>query len=94
MRIGLFNATPNELASELNAQQLAAKNAAKTGDAAGEDRATLTSDSTSVGSLVSSALASPEVRQDKVDSLREAVNNGQYNLDPSKIAASIVDDYA
>ncbi len=25
MRIGLFNATPNELASELNAQQLAAK---------------------------------------------------------------------
>jgi negative regulator of flagellin synthesis FlgM len=94
MRIGLFNSTANELASELSAQQLAAKNAAKTGDAAGEDRATLSSDSTSVGSLVSSALASPEVRQDKVDSLRQAVNNGQYDLDPGKTAASMVDDYA
>jgi flagellar biosynthesis anti-sigma factor FlgM len=94
MRIGLFNSTANELASELNAQQLAAKNAAKTGDASGEDRATLTSDSTSVGSLVNSALASPEVRQGKVDSLRLAVNSGQYDLDSAKTASSMVDDYA
>jgi negative regulator of flagellin synthesis FlgM len=94
MRIGQFNSTANELASELSAQQLAAKNAAKTADATGEDRATLTSDSTSVGSLVNSALASPEVRQDKVDSLRQAVSSGQYDLDPGKIASSMVDDYA
>jgi negative regulator of flagellin synthesis FlgM len=94
MRIGLFNTSANELSSELNAQQAAAKNAAQADGAAGEDRATLTSDSTSVGSLVSAALASPEVRQDKVDNLRLAVSSGQYELDPAKTAASIVDDYA
>jgi flagellar biosynthesis anti-sigma factor FlgM len=43
---------------------------------------------------VSTALSTPEVRQGTVDSLREAVNNGKYELDPSKIAASMVDDYA
>ena len=94
MRVSLSNATANELSSELSSQQLAAKNAAKAGEAAGEDRATLTSDSTSVGSLVATALSAPEVRQGKVDSLRQAVNGGDYEIDPGKIAASIVDDYA
>jgi flagellar biosynthesis anti-sigma factor FlgM len=48
----------------------------------------------SVNSLVSAALTSPEIRQDKVDSLRLSVSSGQYELDPAKIAASMVDQYA
>jgi anti-sigma28 factor (negative regulator of flagellin synthesis) len=34
------------------------------------------------------------VRQDKVDNLRLAVSSGQYELDPAKIASSMIDDYA
>lgn len=94
MRIDLFNSAASELASERASQKATAENAAKSGQPQGEDRATLTSDSASVGSLVSTALSSPEVRQDKVDSLKQAVSSGQYDLNPGKIAKSIIDDHA
>jgi negative regulator of flagellin synthesis FlgM len=94
MRIGLSNSTAAELASELSSQQVSAQNSAKADQIAGGDRATLTSDSTSVGSLTTAALKSPEVRQDKVDNLRTAVDSGQYKVDPGKIAASILDEHA
>jgi negative regulator of flagellin synthesis FlgM len=92
MRIDLFNSTASQIASEQSAQQVNAPNASKSGLSNEEDRATLTSDSTSVGSLVSTALSSPELRQDKIDSLRQAIGSGQYDLDPGKIAASMLDE--
>jgi negative regulator of flagellin synthesis FlgM len=94
MRIDLTNSSAGELSSELSSQQVSAQSATQTGSTDAEDRATFTSDSTSVNSLVSTAMQFPEVRQNTVDSLRQAVNSGQYQLDPSKIAASMVDDYA
>jgi negative regulator of flagellin synthesis FlgM len=94
MRIDLFNSAASELASERASQNTGTQNAAKSGEPQGEDRATLTSDSASVGSLVSTALSSPEVRQDKVDSLKQAISSGQYELNPGKIAKSIIDDHA
>jgi flagellar biosynthesis anti-sigma factor FlgM len=94
MRIDLFNSTASELSSEQTSQKVSAENAARSGQPNAEDRATLSSDSASVGSLVNTALSSPEVRQDKVDSLKQAVNSGQYDLNPGKIAASIIDDHA
>jgi negative regulator of flagellin synthesis FlgM len=95
MRIGLFNSGASSQANELSSQQLAAQNQANTSRVQAEgDRATLTSDSVSVGSLVSKALESPEIRQDKVSALRQSISSGQYKLEPEKIAASIVDDYA
>jgi negative regulator of flagellin synthesis FlgM len=94
MRIDLTNSSASELTSELSSQPVSTPSAASTGKAATEDRATFTSDSVSVNSLVSTALNSPEIRQDKVDTLRLAVTSGQYELDPAKIAASMVDDYA
>jgi flagellar biosynthesis anti-sigma factor FlgM len=39
-------------------------------------------------------MSSPEIRQDKVDSLTQAVNSGTYQLDPAKIAASMLDEHA
>jgi flagellar biosynthesis anti-sigma factor FlgM len=39
-------------------------------------------------------MSSPEIRQDKVDSLTQAVSSGQYQLDPGKIAASMLDEHA
>jgi len=41
--------------------------------------------------LTSQAMNSPEVRQDKVDALRQSVNSGEYQIDPTKIAGAIVD---
>jgi negative regulator of flagellin synthesis FlgM len=94
MRIDLFNTAANQITNEQSSQQVSAQNAAKPGQPDVEDTATLTSDSVSIGSLVSTALSSPEVRQDKVDSLRLSVSSGQYDIDPEKIAASIVDEQA
>jgi negative regulator of flagellin synthesis FlgM len=94
MRIDLFNTAASQISNEQSSQQVSAKNAATSGQPDVEDRATLTSDSVSIGSLVSTALNSPEVRQDKVDSLRLSVSSGQYDIDPEKIAASIVDEQA
>jgi flagellar biosynthesis anti-sigma factor FlgM len=94
MRIDLSNSSAGELSSELSTQQVSAQNAAQAGKSGAEDHATFTSDSVSVHSLVSAALTSPEIRQDKVDSLRLSVSSGQYELDPAKIAASMVDHYA
>ncbi len=94
MRIDLFNTPASQISNEQSSQQVSLQNAAKSGQSGVEDTATLTSDSVSIGSLVSTALSSPEVRQDKVDSLRLSVSSGQYDIDPEKIAASIIDEQA
>jgi negative regulator of flagellin synthesis FlgM len=94
MRIDLSNTAASQISNEQNSQQVSIQKAAKSGQSDVEDRATLTSDSISIGSLVSTALNSPEVRQDKVDSLQQAISSGQYEVDPNKVAASIVDEQA
>lgn len=94
MRIDLSNSAAGELTSEQASQKAGAGNAATPGLSHGEDHATLTSDSASVGSLVSTAMSSPGIRQDKVDSLKQAVNSGQYDLNPGAIAASMIDEHA
>jgi negative regulator of flagellin synthesis FlgM len=92
MRIDLFNSTASELSSEQASKKISSENAAKSDLSGTEDRATLTSDSASVSSLASTALSSPEVRQGLVDSLKQSVSSGQYELNPDKIAASMVDE--
>ncbi len=98
MRIDLSNAAAGQLSSDLSstkvATQTATQTAAQSGSVSREDHATLTSDSTSVGSLVSAALNSPAIRQGKVDSLRQSITSGQYRIDPSSIAASMVGESA
>lgn len=94
MRVDLQNSAAIGVTSDLASQQVAAQSAPQSGAASGEDRTTLSSDSASVGSLVKQALSTPEIRQSTVNSLRLAVTSGQYDLDPAKIAASIVDQYA
>jgi flagellar biosynthesis anti-sigma factor FlgM len=60
--------------------------------AGGDDRTTLTSDSATVQSLVRTAMNSPAVRQETVESLRQTVASGQYQLDPSAIADAMLAD--
>jgi len=92
MRIDLFNSNATELSTDLASQKINAEKTAQSDPSSTEDRTTLTSDSASVGSLVSTALSSPEVRQGLVDSLKQSVSSGQYELNPDKIAASMVDE--
>jgi flagellar biosynthesis anti-sigma factor FlgM len=52
------------------------------------------SDSTSVQSLTTQALQSPEVRQPTVDALRQSVASGQYQVDTAKVANAISIGYS
>ena len=95
MRIdNLTNSAASQIAGESDAQKVNSRNVGAANSSAGEDRTTLTSDTASVNSLVNVAMNSPEVRQDKVDSLQQAINSGQYKLDPTAIAASMLDEQA
>lgn len=94
MRIDLMNSAASQLANEPAAQSVNGQNAVAPEIQANEDRTTLTSDQASVSSLVGTAMQSPEIRQDKVAALQHAISNGQYQLDPGKIAASMIDEHA
>jgi negative regulator of flagellin synthesis FlgM len=93
MRIDLSNTAASQISSEAGSQTAAAQQGA-TIAAREDDHTTLVSDSGSVSSLVSSAMSSPEIREDKVASLQQAISNGTYQLDPAKIAASMIDEQA
>ncbi len=94
MRIDLFTTAGSQISSDLSSQQVGAQagtqSAASSQGVSEDDRTTLTSDTASVSSLVSTALNTPEVRQDTVDSLRQAIGNGQYPVDPASVAAAMV----
>lgn len=92
MRIDPLNSAVTPLVNEAGSKPAGALGIADT--AGDEDRTTLTSDKGSVSSLVSLAMQTPEIRDDKVASLQQAVSNGQYELDPGKIAASMIDEHA
>lgn len=94
MRIDLNQLAPSPLASESSTQKVGGQDSAVSDAAGSEDRTTFTSDSSSVESLVSAAMTTPDVRQSLVNSLRQSVNSGQYKLDPSAIASSMLDEQA
>jgi len=93
MRIDLTQ-TASQIASEPNSKPVSTPDAAASDLAGGEDRTTLSSSEQSLSALVSTAMSSPEVRQDKVDELTQAIGAGSYQLDPEKIAASMIDEHA
>ncbi len=74
----------NPAAAQLPVDNVAARVSSSgpaTTQAAAQDWTSFHSDSTSVQSLTSQALNSPEVRQGTVDALRQTVSSGQYQLD-------------
>lgn len=54
------------------------------------DRTTFQSGPTSVKALVTTALATPEVRQNKIDTIRQSMSNGTYKFDAGKVADAII----
>jgi flagellar biosynthesis anti-sigma factor FlgM len=72
-----------------NSKTAASANQAPT---AGEDTATLAFDHSKIGALTAEAMAAPDVRQDKIDALREAINSGQYKIQPDEVAEAMLQE--
>ena len=94
MRVDLTNVAASQIAAEPNPNQVNANNAAASNLSGSEDRTSFKSDTQSLTSLVSKALSTPEIREEKVASLQQAISSGNYKLDPQAIAGSIIDEHA
>jgi flagellar biosynthesis anti-sigma factor FlgM len=89
MRIGLNTTDPQSIsAGQANKSSTAATNQSELSPAG--DKIALSQDKVTLSALATQALGQPEVRQDLVDSLRQSVSSGQYNLDPNEIADAIL----
>ena len=54
--------------------------------------ATLSIDTVAIGSLVAQAMQTPAVRQNKIESLKATVANGNYPIDTHEIASAVLKD--
>jgi negative regulator of flagellin synthesis FlgM len=87
MRIDLNSISLNNIEREEKPKKAAGKHS---GGANIEDKATLSSGSLDTSALEAQVLASPEVRQAKVEALRQQVQNGEYKVDADAVAKSIL----
>jgi negative regulator of flagellin synthesis FlgM len=93
MKINLNSSTPDAIVTpQSNQTNATSTDSVQTGQVqnSGEDRTTLAFDHANISALVSQAMSSPEVRQDKVDALRQAVSSGEYKVDPGKVADAML----
>jgi len=94
MRIDLSQLAPGQVSSEQNTKKVSDQQVGASDLSGSVDRTTFTSDSSSVDALVGKAMSSPEIRQDLVSQLKQAVNSGQYKLDSNAIASAMLDEHA
>jgi flagellar biosynthesis anti-sigma factor FlgM len=89
MRIGL-NVPDQQSISAEQAQKPSTPAANQAESSPAGDNATFSQDRVTLSSLATQAMGMPEVRQAQVDSLRQSVSSGQYQLDPHAIADAIL----
>jgi flagellar biosynthesis anti-sigma factor FlgM len=94
MRIDLTHAAAGQIADESIHKQVSAKEVSACDPDGDRDRTTLASAQQALSGLVSNAMASPEIRQELVNNLKQAIQSGNYELHPGKIAQSIIDEHA
>jgi flagellar biosynthesis anti-sigma factor FlgM len=87
MRIDLNHISLPDLARDEKTRKAGAKSNSASSV---EDTTTLSADSNSISALQARALATPEIRQDKVDALRQSIQNSDYKLEPDQIAHAIL----
>jgi flagellar biosynthesis anti-sigma factor FlgM len=73
-----------------SAQGGAAANNSSGAGAIGEDQAQLSGAHTQVAALAAQAAQLPEIREERVQSLRQAVSSGQYDAPPEKVASAML----
>jgi flagellar biosynthesis anti-sigma factor FlgM len=89
MRIGLNTPDPQAVSAE-QAQKASTAATNQSQPAPASDKAASSQDKVTLSALATQALGMPEVRQATVDSLRQSISNGQYQLDPHEIADAIL----
>lgn len=94
MRVDLNNVAANQIAAESNPTQVSGSSVNAAGLSGSEDRTSFKSDTQSLSSLVSTAMGSPEIRDEQVASLQQAIGSGTYKLDPQAIAGAMIDEHA
>jgi len=94
MRVDLSQLTAAQLTNEQDTRKVSDQKTGASDLSGSEDRTTFTSDSSSVSSLAAKAMNTPEIRENLVASLRQSISSGQYKLDPSAIASSMIDEHA
>jgi flagellar biosynthesis anti-sigma factor FlgM len=63
--------------------------AAASGNALGEDQAQLSGTHAQIQALTAQALQFPEIRQEKVNALRQVVGDGTYQPSPRQVADAV-----
>lgn len=91
MKIEFNSSVPSQAVADRTAKHVA-DSGVSVSSSATADRTTLSTSAPSLSSMVSEAMKAPSVRQDKVNSLREAVSSGTYQIDAAKIAGSLMSD--
>ncbi len=91
MKVDFNSGVTSQIGVERTAKQVSSSKVSNDQSAtlATGTRSTLTH---TVPSLVSRALSSPDVRQDRVNSLRDSIAAGTYTVDNVKIAGAILAD--
>jgi flagellar biosynthesis anti-sigma factor FlgM len=89
MRIGLTTPDPQSILAE-SATKPSTAAAVRSESSPTGDPTELSRDTVTLSALATQALALPDVRQGQVDSLRQSINSGQYQLDPHQIADAIL----
>ena len=92
MKVDLTGPTGSTIDNINSTQRPAVEHAAasQVENNAAEDAATISVVSARVNSLVAQANSAPEVREHKVEALRQAIAGGQYSVDPTQIAESMI----
>jgi flagellar biosynthesis anti-sigma factor FlgM len=89
MRIGLNTPDTQGISAEQPKKaSTAATNQSETSPES--EKTSLSQDRVTLSALASQAMGLSEVRQGQVESLRQSINKGQYQLDPHEIAAAIL----
>jgi flagellar biosynthesis anti-sigma factor FlgM len=89
MRIGLNQHDPQSISAE-QAQKSSTTATNQSQPSSTGDKSAVSEDRVTLSALATQALGMPEVRQGTVDSLRQSISNGEYQLDPHEIADAIL----
>lgn len=88
MRIGLNTPNPQALSTD----RASTSSGSTQPEVATHQADKFASDTVTLNSLTAKALHQPEIRQEKVDNLRQAVSSGEYKVDSQKIADAMIRD--
>jgi flagellar biosynthesis anti-sigma factor FlgM len=90
MRIGLNQPDPQSISAEQAQKSSTTATNQSQPSSSAADKSAVSEDRVTLSALASQALGMPEVRQGTVDSLKQSISNGQYQLDPHEIADAIL----